>query len=261
MEAVDPPELAPPELAPPELAPPVREPSEGEPPDPEPPEPDPPELEPPELAPPEFAPPKLDPPKLEPPDLPGTAPPALAPPDLAPPELDPPVLAPPEPSKLAPPELDPPEFISVVPALELDPPEPEREPPKPDAPPELPEDPVLPHAARASSKEGTTRMEPKEAMGETAFMVLLGAGLAKTRAAFTRFGGCIRIEWVGFCFADYTRRTRRLSPKRLQAALLNGRGRFFMTRGPCHARQSRRTRACRQQALLDMTVSRQKVSR
>jgi hypothetical protein len=80
-----------------------------------------------------------------------------------------------------------------MPALELDPPELEREPPKPDAPPELPEDPPsalglelvalleLPHAARASSKEGTIRMEPKGAMDEATFMVLLGVRTGEDR--------------------------------------------------------------------------------
>jgi len=182
----DPPELEPPELDPPELAP-----TKLDPPEPDPPEP--PGAAPPALDPPDLAPPELDPPALDPPEPPRKDPPALAPPDPAPSEPDPPVLDPPEPAppklappELAPPELDPPELIPVMPALELDPPELDREPPKSDAPPELPEDPTLAsglklvsplellHAAKASSKEGTIRMEPKGATDDAAFMVLLG---------------------------------------------------------------------------------------
>ena len=157
---------------------------------------------------------------LDPPEPPRADPPELDPPDLAPSELDPPVLDPPEPAppqlappEIAPPELDPPEFIPVMPALELDPPELELEPPKLDAPPKLPEDPALAsglklvsplellHAAKASSKEGTIRMEPKGAMDEATFMVILGVRTGEDKSCI-HFGVCIRVEWVGFCFAD-----------------------------------------------------------
>ena len=181
MEAVDPPELEPPELDPPELAP-----TKLDPPKPDPPEP-------PGAAPPALDPPDLAPPELDPPEPPRADPPALDPPDLVPSELGPPVLDPPEPA--SPPDLDPPKFIPVMPALELDPPELDREPPKPDAPPEFPEDPALasglklvsplelPHAAKASSTEGTIRMETKGATDEATFMVLPGvrAGEDKSR--------------------------------------------------------------------------------
>ena len=228
MEAVDPPELEPPELEPPDPEPPEPDPPELEPPELDPPElaptkldppkpepPEPPGAVPPALDPPDLAPPELDPPVLDPPEPPRADPPELDPPDLAPSELDPPVLDPPEPAppKLAPPELDPPEFIPVMPALELDPPELELEPPKLDAPPKLPEDPALAsglklvsplellHAAKASSKEGTIRMEPKGAMDEATFMVILGVRTGEDKSCI-HFGVCIRVEWVGFCFAD-----------------------------------------------------------
>jgi len=245
MEAVDPPELEPPELEPPDPEPPEPDPPELEPPELDPPElaptkldppkpepPEPPGAVPPALDPPDLAPPELDPPVLDPPEPPRADPPELDPPDLAPSELDPPVLDPPEPAppqlappEIAPPELDPPEFIPVMPALELDPPELELEPPKLDAPPKLPEDPALAsglklvsplellHAAKASSKEGTIRMEPKGAMDEATFMVILGVRTGEDKSCI-HFGVCIRVEWVGFCFADCNACRVRLARRR-----------------------------------------------